>query len=58
MSRALVQNYNLNFRHARDQVVDLETPQISQGAVTSDEQNKDLLYLRPSSDAELFMSRT
>ena len=35
----LLKNNNLNFRLARDQVVDHETTQISQGALTSDQQN-------------------
>lgn len=30
-----LQNINLNFRHARDQFVDLETSQITQGALTA-----------------------
>ena len=38
-------NNNLNFRLARNQVVDLETPQISLGVLTSDQQTKNLLTL-------------
>lgn len=40
-----LKNNNLNFRLAHDQVVDLETSKILQGALTSDEQNKNLLTL-------------
>ena len=40
-----LKNNNFNFRIARDQVVDLETSQISLGALTSDQQNKNLLTL-------------